>query len=73
MLKMPSRQNLMNRGALVEMEERPRVLRHVFSAIEIDRIGVAGFVLIGIAVDFADVDEAFAVSFDKDVIGPDAF
>ena len=46
---------------------------HVFAAIHPDGLGVIGLILIGVAVDFGGVDEAFVVPLDEDILRPDGF
>ena len=36
----------------LSLEYGPRVLDHVFAPIEVDRAKVAGFITVGVAIDF---------------------
>ena len=48
-------------------------MNHVFAAVHPDGIGVISLILIGVAVDFGSVDEAFVVPLDEDILRPDGF
>ena len=56
---------------LLGVEEGPVVLDHVFPAVFADGLWVVLFIVIGVAVDLADVDVAFVVALDEHIFAAD--
>ena len=57
-------------GSLLVDEHGPRVLDHVFAAVHPNGLWVILFIFIGVAIDFGDVDIAFVMAFDEDIVEP---
>ena len=65
-----SRLILIYKECLFRVEEGPIVLDHVLAPILTDGVWVVFFVFVGVAINFGDIDVAFVVAFDEDILRP---